>query len=215
MIWRWREDAVPGDPWANMATDLALFEEVVRGASAQPIVRIYRWDRPSVSIGRLQEADAVARAFPDLPAVRRPTGGRAVVHGQDLTVSVITRVDWLPRVSGGAVLSSYRQIVAGLIDAFTAIGVSAQMGEQRRSAAQKDIVDCFGLAASCDLVEASTGRKLLGAAQRREGGVILQQMSIRQGTRPEWGVFSGYIKDGLGRALGVTEWVSVDFTPPV
>ena len=209
---RWREDLNPGDPWANMATDQALFEAVQDGSAFLPIVRVYRWDRPAVSVGRLQDWARVQRAFPELPAVRRLTGGRAVVHGEDLTVSVITRADWLP--GGGGILSSYRQIACGLIAAFGAVGIAACLGSSARVGNQHDIVNCFEISAGCDLVETETCRKLAGSAQRREGGALLQQMSIPARALPDERLFIAEIKTGLERALGVSEW-SVDFTPPV
>lgn len=214
MQWQWREDPTPGDPWANMATDQALFEAVRDGAARLPTVRLYRWDRRCVSIGRLQDGAGVERAFPGLPAVRRPTGGRAVLHGDDLTVSVVTRCDWLPE-TGGSVLSSYRQIAHGLIHAFGAVGIAACLGSRQRLGNQHDLVDCFAVSAGCDLVDAQTGRKLVGSAQRREGGALLQQMSIPTVGLPDEPEFVAHIKDGLGRALGVSEWLSVDFAPPV
>lgn len=215
MQWRWREDPSPRDPWANMAIDQALLDAVVNGQALLPIVRVYRWDRPSVSIGRLQGEARVERTFPGLPAVRRPTGGRAVVHGQDLTVSVVTRPEWLPRSEGADVLSSYRQIARGLIEAFQAVGMIARLGGPARPGNQRDIVDCFELCAGCDLAEAGTGRKLVGSAQRREGGALLQQMSIPLAPLPDERLFVAELRAGMGRALGVSAWVSVDFDSPV
>lgn len=209
---RWREDSVPGDPWANMATDQAMLDVVRDGKAELPIVRVYHWDRRSVSLGRLQDSARVERAFPGLPMVRRPTGGRAVVHGQDLTVSVITRLEWLP---AAGVLSSYRQIAVGVMEAYAAVGITAIFGGQVCTGNQHSIVDCFEVSAGCDLVEAETGRKLVGSAQRREGGAILQQMSIPIIGLSDERLFIAQIRGGLGRALGVSEWVSVDFTPPV
>lgn len=215
MQWRWLEDAAPGDPSENMAIDQALFDGVVRGEAALPLVRVYRWDRRAVSVGRLQDLARVERAFPGLPTVRRPTGGRAVVHGQDVTVSVVTRQDWLPLTSDSGVLSSYRRIAAGLTEAFGAVGIAAKMGDAERLGNQHNVVDCFEVSAGCDLVERDTGRKLVGSAQRREGGTLLQQMSIPTAPLPDERLFLVGLKAGLGRALGVSEWVPVDFTPPV
>ena len=66
-------------------------EELHADADALPIVRVYRWDRPSVSVGRLQDEEAVQRVFPGLPlSAARPAGGPCV-HGDDLTVSVVVR----------------------------------------------------------------------------------------------------------------------------
>ena len=85
---QWQEEQSPGSPWHNMAVDAALLSELREGGQCLPIVRLYQWDRPSVSIGRLQPEEPVRRLYPDLPCVRRPTGGRAVLHGEDLTITV-------------------------------------------------------------------------------------------------------------------------------
>ncbi len=215
MQWRWREDVLPGEPGANMATDQALFDAVVRGTAELPIVRVYHWDRPCVSVGRLQELGRVERAFPSLPPVRRPTGGRAVVHGQDLTVAVIARQEWLPLAVEKGAPGSYRLIAAGIVEALGAVGIAARTGDTVRRGNQHDIVDCFDISAGCDLVEVGTGRKLVGSAQRREGGAFLQQVSIPTAPLPDERLFLDGLKAGLGRALGVSAWVSVDFIPPV
>ena len=99
--WRWRQETEPGTPDGNMAADAALLRELRDDPDTLPIVRVYAWDRPCVSIGRLQDEAAVRAAFPGLPLVRRPTGGRAVRHGDDLTVSVAARLSDLP-LDGGA-----------------------------------------------------------------------------------------------------------------
>lgn len=207
MVWRWREDSRPGDPDTNMAVDAALLQELIGDSAAPPIVRVYRWDRPSVSIGRLQDEATVRRAFPGLPLTRRPTGGRAVRHGADLTVAVAARESDLPLSVDHGVLSSYRQIVRGVVSAFGALGIAAHIGGGLGGRQDHAPVDCFARAASCDVVSAETGRKLAGCAQRRQGGVILQQMSIPLAGFADEAALVAALKAGLGEALGAMEWV--------
>lgn len=212
MRWLWQEVSAPGTPWDNMARDEAAFYTLRESPDALPTVRIYYWDRPSVSIGRLQDEAAVRRVFGDLPLVRRPTGGRAVVHGEDLTISVICRNGDLPPCVSPGVLSSYRQIVAGLVSAFAELGVAADFGSP---GSRSGSVDCFADAARCDLIDTATARKLAGSAQRRESGVILQQMSIPIQGVVERQEFLQAAQDGFMQALGVSEWLSVDMAYPV
>ncbi len=211
----WQEETVPGSPDSNMAADLTLLEAVRDGAIFLPVVRVYTWDRPAVSYGRLQSEQTVREAFPGLPLVRRPTGGRAVRHGDDLTLTVATRQDWLPQTEGRGVLSSYRQIVRGLVRALQAVGIDAALGTERTP--RPDSVDCFASVAACDVADAQTGVKLIGCAQRRDGGAILQQMSLPLNgmLRQAEAAFRAQVKTELGCALGVTEWQLVDTRPPV
>jgi len=210
----WIDPDAPGTPHDNMDTDTRLFEAVRDGAILCPIVRVYQWDRPSVSLGSLQNEEQVRAEFPNLPLVRRPTGGLAVRHGEDLTITVITRTEWLPRGAGQGVLASYRQIMGGLLHALGALGVAARLGGSAR-ARQRGSVDCFASVADCDATDRATGRKLIGSAQRRDRGAILQQMSIPLAGFPDGGRLARYAQLGLGLALGVDKWLFVDSLPPV
>jgi len=210
----WREEHIPGTPDNNMNTDTRLFEAVRDGRVLCPLVRVYTWDRPSVSLGRLQDEERVRAEFPGLPLVRRPTGGLAVRHGEDLTITVVTRTEWLPPSGGQGVLASYRQIMDGLLQAFVALGIAARLGGSA-CARQRGSVDCFASVADCDATESATGRKLVGSAQRRERGAILQQMSIPLAGLPDGGQLARHARRGLGQALGVAEWLFVDSLSPV
>ena len=175
MRWNWRVDAEPGDPAQNMAVDSDLLAALLAG-DGRPTARVYTWDTKAVSIGRLQNEEAVRKLYPNLPLVRRPTGGRAVVHGEDLTITVALRLDCLP-LECRSVLASHATLVDPVKAALLAGGLAVCYGGcPIRS--QRDIVNCFDLAASCDLIDSHTGAKLVGSAQRREGNALLQQMSL-------------------------------------
>lgn len=207
---RWLTEDAPGAPQFNMDADLALFEALREGRDTLPSVRVYFWDRPCVTFGRLQDKDAVRAAFPDLTLVRRPTGGLAVLHGDDLTVSIITRADWLPRPARPGVLSSYRVLVAGLVEAFAAVGVPARLGEETRIRVRSDAVRCFARLAACDVADAQTGAKIAGCAQRRDAGTILQQMSVPRAAVSNQAAFARTLREALAAALQIEAWLDVD-----
>lgn len=192
-----------------MAADVALLAAISEGRQEMPIVHLYQWDRPSVSIGRLQREEPVRRLYPDLPCVRRPTGGRAVVHGQDLTVSVAARVGWLPGDSGRTVLSSYHLLMSGLVAALAEVGHEARFGAELACGVGGSI-NCFDSIAGCDLVDSSTGRKIVGSAQRREGDALLQQMSLPLSLVPDLAAFARSLRRGIGDALHVEGWLFID-----
>ena len=161
-----------------MAADAALLAELARQAGP-PAVRVYTWDRPSVSFGRLQPEAPVRALYPDLPLVRRPTGGRAVLHGNDLTISVAVRLESLPADSR-SVLASHHLLMGSVLRALQALGLEACFGGCALGS-QNGIVNCFELSAACDLIDSRTGKKLVGSAQRRENDALLQQMSLPLG----------------------------------
>ncbi len=198
MHWKWQVDAEPGEPEQNMAEDSALLA-ALGSSGGTPTVRVYTWSRKSVSIGRLQSEEAVRRLYPDLPLARRPTGGRAVVHGEDLTITVALPLDCLPPECR-SVLASHELLVDPVKAALTACGLTVCYGGcPIRS--QRDIVNCFDLAASCDLIDGHTGTKLVGSAQRREGNALLQQMSLSLALLPDRAAFLSYLRECFGRTF--------------
>lgn len=206
---QWQEERLPGSPRHNMAVDAALLADICEGRRSLPVIRLYQWDRPSVSIGRLQPDQPVHRLYPGLPCVRRPTGGRAVLHGEDLTITVAARTDWLPGDAGGAILSSYRLLMGGLVAALAEAGLDVRFGTEKASKG-KGAFHCFDVAAGCDLVDARNGRKLVGSAQRREGVVLLQQMSLPLALLPDLTAFTPSLRQGFAQALCVEEWLFID-----
>lgn len=163
----------------NMAIDEAILEAHGAG-QVPPTLRLYGWNPPAVSIGyfqRLQgEVDLEACRRLGIDAVRRPTGGRAVLHEDELTYSVVIRQDLLP----GDVIRTYRVLCQGLLDGIHRLDVPVEMamphaGRPARLEAESSAA-CFNSPSWYEL-EAG-GRKVVGSAQVRTGGVILQHGSI-------------------------------------
>jgi len=150
-------------PARNMAVDEALLREV-RG----PVLRIYGWDVPAVSLGYFQPAALVPKGR---PFVRRYTGGGLVDHAHDVTYTVV-----LPRAHEWMKLSapeSYEQIHFGVQAALAACGITSEL-TPTASAAESEA--CFAKPVRFDIVAADA--KLSGAAQRRTREGLLHQGSI-------------------------------------
>ena len=161
----------------NMALDEALLESAARGEGG-PTLRLYAWDPPCLSIGYAQPVDQVDRRSLrrrcwDL--VRRPTGGRAILHTDELTYAVVA-ADQGPVFAGG-VLASYRRLSAGLALGVSSLGLAVQVQPGTRPAppTSADPV-CFRAPAAHEITVA--GRKLLGSAQLRRRGAALQHGSL-------------------------------------
>lgn len=183
------------DPWAapwrllltdprpgawNMACDEALLWAHAQGQSP-PTVRFYRWQPPCLSLGYAQSfsrsvrADVCARLGIDI--VRRLTGGRAILHDAELTYSVVVREELLG--VGPGILPAYRHLSQGLLLGLRRLGVEASLvGRAREAARRAGAADpaCFAAAAACDLVVGQV--KLVGSAQARKWGAILQHGSL-------------------------------------
>ena len=198
----WREPE-PCDPWTNMTRDAALLETLGEG-KGETTVRIYQWDRPAVTVGRLQDEDAVREIFPLLPIIPRPTGGRAVLHGEDLTITVAVLESSLAGAGSGlGILASSRLIVSTVSSALMDCGVETTFGVVSRGS---QCQNCFETAAPCDLIDGLSGRKILGSAQRREQGAILQQMSLCLDVLSDVNQFEHRLRQELSTVLGVCEW---------
>jgi lipoate-protein ligase A len=126
------------DGAANMARDEAIAAVHASGATP-PMLRLYRWRPACLSLGRFQRSAAIDRAAcarADIQVVRRPSGGRALLHDDELTYAVIARTDH-PLISGGSVVDSYRQISAALLAGLRQLGVAAELTPARRRAEQQ------------------------------------------------------------------------------
>ena len=162
----------------NMAIDEAILQNSQRGA-IPPTLRFYSWQRDTVSLGYFQDAsrevdlDYCRAAHIDV--VRRPTGGKAVLHEHDLTYSVVAREDDPPFSSD--IMETYRVISQCLIGGLHGIGIEAYMMEEGRTH-RKGTVDafCFSVPSQYELLV--EGRKICGSAQVRGKGSFLQHGSI-------------------------------------
>ena len=162
-----------------MAVDHALAACLNPG---EAVFRIYRWSRPTVSFGRNEPArgryDLAAGRDAGIDFVRRPTGGRAVLHDRELTYAAI-----LPLTGRGGLRATYELINRGLVQALWSLGVPGVLVEVGGSSAGLDSGPCFNQPAPGEVTVA--GRKLVGSAQARLEGAILQHGSLLIGPGQE------------------------------
>ena len=155
-----------------MALDRALLDAVAAGES-RPILRFYSWSAPTLSFGRMQRpSEDLLRRCADLgiAAVRRPTGGKAILHHREVTFSIVALAAGV-----GTIIESYRTFARAIATGLRQLGIEAQLCEPR-AAPRRGSLLCFAAPARCDLEVG--GRKLLGSAQARDCGALLQQNSL-------------------------------------
>lgn len=171
----WRLVDTPPAPGAwNMAVDEALAESVRDGGA--PVLRVYRWRPACLSLGRNQPArgryDAAALAARGIDVVRRPTGGRAVLHDRELTYAAA-----LPDGALGGPRETYAALNRALVAGLRRLGVPAALQPRTGGRAPPpSLAPCFDQPVEGEVVAA--GRKLVGSAQRRFEGVLLQHGSL-------------------------------------
>ena len=174
-------DSGPCNAAYNMALDEAI-AVTVRNSQAPPTLRLYGWNLPSVTIGYFQKIGEVDMAYclqKNIPVVRRPTGGRAILHGNEITYSfsVKTRTGLFSK----SLFDSYKKISAAFSNAFLKIGASPEMKllkDNRRgpeASVQKSPL-CFQSVSYGEMTVDS--RKIIGSAQKRWTDCLLQQGSI-------------------------------------
>ncbi len=158
----------------NMAIDEAILTFHLRGATP-PTLRAFAWERPAISLGRFQDAqreilvEKCAEQGVDL--VRRPTGGRAVLHVDEFTYSMTISTDY--GVPGG-VLAAYAWLARGIIAALEPFGIHSEVSTNRVS--KQQTAACFAFSTQADLT--SNGRKLVGSAQVWKENTVLQQGTV-------------------------------------
>ncbi|GAA4710003.1 lipoate--protein ligase family protein [Brevibacillus fulvus] len=172
----------PMSPAMNMAIDEAILIRHSEG-KVPPTVRFYTWNPATLSIGYFQKAekeiDFAALRERGLGFVRRPTGGRAVLHDQELTYSVIVS-EQHPKMPS-SVTEAYKVISMGLLHGFQALSLQAEMVSLATEAEKEKYSSpgssaCFDSPSWYELVV--EGKKVAGSAQTRQKGVILQHGSI-------------------------------------
>jgi len=214
-VWR---DGVAAGP-ENMAADEVLAAEAAR--EAVPLLRLYRWSETTASLGAFQPI-AAARATPSLagiPLVRRPSGGGTILHGSDLTYAVAVPAGhrW-----SRAPQALYDAVHMALVRVLVRRGIPARQHPGRPAAEDESRSLCFDRRAAGDVVVSprgcaadSDGAKVLGSAQRRLPGAVLQHGSLlvaanaglaeavrHPGLRELWG------DDAGPEAAVVAEWLA-------
>lgn len=177
--WRFM-DSGSADGYANMAIDAAL-------ASAHdgvPVLRVYGWNPPAISLGhhqRLGDLDLDKCRHDGIDVVYRPTGGRAVLHADEVTYAVI--LGPASRLYDARILTLYERISAGLGAALELLGAPLEFAPGSRTLAPgvSGGLDRLCFASSIQYELGRGGRKLVGSAQRRFGAVALQHGSILLG----------------------------------
>jgi lipoate-protein ligase A len=184
-------DSGPCGAFHNMALDEAIAVHV-RKEDVAPTLRLYGWDRPSVTLGCFQKSsdiDAAYCASRGIPVVRRPTGGRAILHCRELTYSFSVRTDRVLFSKG--LLESYRSIAEALHRAFQKAGIRAESKKQReRGRVLAGSPLCFRSSSFGEILV--DNKKAVGSAQKRWEDGLLQQGSIP----------CSYDADEIGRIFG-------------
>lgn len=159
----------------NMQIDSDLLEYAIKNKLKEPIFRLYGWSPACVSLGRNQKSDFLDLDFlkrNDIDYVRRLTGGRALLHDNEITYSYICPVSFLE--NGENVVNSYKEISKILIDAFKKLDIELDFGGIKKTRGHLDY--CMLISTGADLCYQN--RKLIGSAQFRKEGYILQHGSI-------------------------------------
>jgi len=172
MRWMLLVDPAAGGAW-NMALDQALLEHAERANVAT--LRLYAWEPATLSFGRNEPAtrryDRTAIERLAMPTVRRPTGGRAVWHDDEVTYAVAA-----PSEGFGTLRQAYREIHALLAEALASLGAPVELAGDR-PAVGVGAGACFASAAGGEVV-ALGGGKVVGSAQVRGEDAFLQHGSI-------------------------------------
>jgi lipoate-protein ligase A len=176
-----------------MAVDEALLDRVVRSGGA--FLRLYRWNPPTLSIGRNQPVPIGC----DLPIVRRPTGGKAVRHEHEVTYAVAAPIEWF-----GSLREAYCQIHTRLAVALRSLGVDTSLAPYRPTVRPADCpTSCFASPVGGEILV--THRKVVGSAQVRRADAFLQHGSILLDGKQPGGGLETTLAAVLGRPVSFEE----------
>ena len=153
----------------NMQIDADILENAISSEAKEPVFRLYGWKPKCISLGRNQKDEFLTG---EIPAVRRLTGGRALLHDNEITYSYVSPVSIIP--NGESVIESYKYISGNLINFFKTLGIELDFGENKRVSTHFDY--CMLVSTGADVCYQS--KKLIGSAQCRKQGYILQHGSI-------------------------------------
>ena len=158
-----------------MDIDARILDDAIASGSKSPIFRLYGWSPACISLGRNQKEDFLDKDFlreNNVDVVRRLTGGRALLHDNEITYSFVCPVEYLE--NGEHIVSSYKEISQILIDKFKLLGINLDFGSSKPVHTGFDY--CMLISTGADLCYEN--KKLIGSAQCRKNGYILQHGSI-------------------------------------
>lgn len=150
-----------------MQIDSDLLDNAILLKEKEPVFRLYAWSPKCISLGRNQKEDFIQNT--NIDVVRRLTGGRALLHDNEITYSCV-----MPAKEGISVNDSYKEISKILIDFFKTLGVKLDFGENKKISTKFDY--CMLISTGADVCY--QGKKIIGSAQFRKQGYILQHGSI-------------------------------------
>ena len=175
-IWRLIHTPPSTGAW-NMAVDESVLEHIYRG-EVKPTLRLYSWNPPCLSLGHAQsfkDVDVELLHAQGWEVVRRLTGGRAILHTDELTYSVTGSAEDL--VLAGGVLESYNRLAQALLHAVQSLSVPVEMKEHEDGHTQQNLNPvCFEVPSTYEITV--NGKKLIGSAQARKKEGVLQHGSL-------------------------------------
>ncbi|MCL4268895.1 MAG: lipoate--protein ligase family protein [Anaerolineales bacterium] len=175
-IWRLLHTPPSTGAW-NMAADEAILEHIYRG-EAKPTLRLYSWNPPCLSLGHAQsfkDVDVERLHAQGWEVVRRVTGGRAILHTDELTYSVTGPAE--DPILAGGVLESYNRLAQALLYAVRELSVPVEMKEHEGGHTQQNLNPvCFEVPSTYEITV--NGKKLIGSAQARKKEGVLQHGSL-------------------------------------
>lgn len=153
----------------NMRIDSEMLDDSIAKESKDILFRLYGWKPMCISLGRNQKEDFLTG---NIDYVRRLTGGRALLHDDEVTYCCVAPIEGIP--NGQSVTDSYKFISGILIDFFKTLGVELDFGENKKVSTRFDY--CMLLSTGADVCY--QGEKIIGSAQCRKNGYIMQHGSI-------------------------------------
>jgi lipoate-protein ligase A len=165
-----------------MAVDEMLFVRCQQRVDFPPTLRIYDWSEPAFSIGYFQQLGRVIDLEKvqqdNLKVVRRMTGGRAILHWNELTYSIVADSAKNPEL-GSSLPETYRRLSLAFVDVLDRLGIRADYHRgkpERQSSRSSRYKPCFQSISSYELT--AQGKKIMGSAQRRSKSFFIQQGSM-------------------------------------
>lgn len=159
----------------NMRIDSELLDEAIQKSYTEPIIRFYAWKPACVSFGRNQKEENINKEYclqNNIDTVRRVTGGRGLLHDDELTYSFICPCSFLE--GGESIIKSYKEISSAIILGFKSIGIDLEFGGKKKVNTSFDY--CMSLSTGADLTY--NDKKLIGSAQYRKQNYLLQHGSV-------------------------------------